>query len=102
TALGVEDYTLPGTIEWRVPIGTKLVIKKFRGSDGNEYARLSLVYPATAQIVNREMITLENPPMKVPLKLRGLQTVDADAIYKLSDVLQRIYDAQIVDGRRVA
>lgn len=102
TALNVEEYTLPGTIEWRVPIASKIVIKKFRGSDGNEYARLSLVYPASAQIVNREMLTLDNPPMKVALKLRGLQTVDADAIYKLSDVLQRISDAQVVDGRRVA
>lgn len=102
TALQVEEYTLPGTIEWRVPIASKIVIKKFRGSDGNEYARLSLVYPATAQIINREMLTLENPPQEVSLKLRGLQTVDADGIYKLSDVLQRIYDAQIVDGRRVA
>ena len=102
TALGVEDYTLPGTFEWRVPIASKIVIKKFRGSDGNEYARLSLVYPSAAQIVNREMLTLDNPPMKVPLKLRGLQMVDADAIYKLSDVLQRISDAQVVDGRRAA
>ena len=102
TAIGVEDYTLPGTIEWRIPIASKIVIKKFRGSDGNEYARLSLVYPSTAQIVNREMLTLDNPPMKVALKLRGLQPVDADAIYKLSDVLQRISDAQIVDGRRAA
>ena len=102
TALGVEDYTLPGTIEQRVPIGSKIVIKKFRGSDGNEYARFSLVYPSTKQILNREMITLDNPPMKVPLKLRGLQMVDADAIYKLSDVMKRISDAQIVDGRRAA
>ena len=102
TALGVEDYTLPGTIEWRVPIASKIVIKKFRGSDGNEYARFSLVYPSSAQIVNREMLTLDNPPMKIPLKLRGLQPVDADAIYKLSDVLQRLSDTQIVDGRRVA
>ena len=102
TAIGVEDYTLPGTIEWRIPIASKIVIKKFRGTDGNEYARLSFVYPSSAQIVNREMLTLDNPPMKVTLKLRGLQTVDADATYKLSDVLQRISDAQIVDGRRVA
>ena len=102
TAIGVEDYTLPGTIELRVPIASKIVIKKLRGSDGNEYARLSLVYPSSAQIINREMLTLDNPPMKVPLKLRGLQMVDADAIYKLSDVLQRLSSAQIVDGRRAA
>ena len=102
TALGVENYTLPGTIEWRIPIASKIVIEKFRGTDDNEYARLSLVYPATAQIVNREMINLDNPPMKVTLKFRGLQTVDADGTYKLSDVLQRISDAQIVDGRRAA
>lgn len=102
TALGVEEYELPGTFELRVPIASKIVIKKFRGDDGNEYARLSLVYPSAAQIVNREMLTLDNPPMKVPLKLRGLQAVDADAIYKLSDVLQRLSDAQIVDGRRAA
>ena len=102
TAIGVEDYTLPGTIEWRIPIASKIVIQKLRGTDGNEYARLSFVYPSSAQIVNREMLTLDNPPMQVTLKLRGLQTVDADATYKLSDVLQRISDAQIVDGRRVA
>ena len=89
-------------IEWRVPIASKIVIKKFRGSDSNEYAALSLVYPSSAQIINREMLTLDNPPMSVRLKLRGLQAVDADATYKLSDVLQRISDAQIVDGRRVA
>lgn len=102
TALGVEDYTLSGTIEWRVPIASKIVIKKFRGSDGNEYASLCLVYPSTAQIINREMLTLDNPPMIVSLKLRGLQPVYANVVYKLSDVLQRISDAQIVDGRRVA
>ncbi|MBR0287735.1 MAG: histidine-type phosphatase [Selenomonadaceae bacterium] len=102
TAIGVEDYVLPGTIEWRVPIASKVVIEKIRGTDGNEYARLSFVYPSSAQIVNREMLNLDNPPMKVPLKLRGLQTVDSDATYKLSDVLQRLSDAQIVDGRRVA
>ncbi len=102
TAISVEEYTLPGTFEWRVPIASKLVIQKLRGSDGNEYARLSFVYPSSAQIVNREMLNLDNPPMIVPMKLRGLQTVDADATYKLSDVLQRLSDAQIVDGRRVA
>ena len=102
TALGVEEYTLPGTIEWRVPIASKIVIKKFRGSDDNEYASLSLVYPASTQIINREMLNLDNPPMIVTLKLRGLQPIDANATYKLSDVLQRISDAQIVDGRRAA
>ena len=102
TAISVEEYTLPGTFEWRVPIASKLVIQKLRGSDGNEYARLSFVYPSSAQIVNREMLNLDNPPMIVQLRLRGLQTVDADATYKLSDVLQRLSDAQIVDGRRVA
>ena len=102
TAVGVEDYTLPATIEWRVPIASKIVIEKLRGTDGNEYARLSLMYPSTAQIINRQMLTLENPPINVPLKLRGLQAVDANATYKLSDVLQRISDAQIVDGRRAA
>ena len=102
TAISVEDYVLPGTFEWRVPIASKLVIQKLRGTDGNEYARLSFVYPSAAQIVNREMLNLDNPPMIVPMKLRGLQTIDADATYKLSDVLQRISDAQIVDGRRAA
>ena len=102
TAISVENYVLPGTFEWRVPIASKLVIQKLRGSDGNEYARLSFVYPSAAQIVNREMLNLDNPPMIVPMKLRGLQTIDADVTYKLSDVLQRISDAQIVDGRRAA
>ncbi len=101
-AIDVEEYTLPGTFEWRVPIASKLVIQKLRGTDGNEYVKLSYVYPSSKQIVNREMIGLDNPPMIVTLKLRGLQTVDANGIYKLSDVLQRLSDAQVVDGRRVA
>ena len=102
TAIGVEEYSLPGTFEWRVPIASKIVIQKFRGSDNNEYVSLSFVYPSSAQIVNREMIGLDNPPMIVQLKLRGLKTVDANGMYKLSDVLQRFSDAQIIDGRRAA
>ena len=101
-AVGVEEYFLPGTIEWRVPIASKIVIKKYRGTDGNEYADLTFVYPSSAQIVNREMLTVENPPMKVSLKLRGLKAADSNGIYKLSDVLQRFSDAQIIDGRRAA
>jgi len=102
SAIDVEEYVLPGTFEWRVPIASKIVIKKYRGSDGNEYVGLSFVYPSAAQIVNREMLTLDNPPMIITLKLRGLQAVDANAIYKLSDFMQRLSDTQIVDGRRVA
>lgn len=88
TALGVEEYEVPNAIEKKTPIGSKLVIEKFVGPDGEEYADLNLVYQSIDQLRNMELLDLDNPPMIYPLSLKGL-TKNADGLYKMKDVADR-------------
>ena len=84
SALGVENYTAPNSIESKTPIGVKIVIEKRRGKDGREYAAVNLVYQSTQQILNVETLSLENPPMILPLKFKNLQ-MNEDGLYLFSD-----------------
>lgn len=91
-ALGVAPYELPGAIEAKTPIGSKLVIEKWTGKDGQEYGALNLVYQNVDQLRNLSLLDLQNPPMVVPLQLTGL-TPNADGLYKMSDIMNRFRDA---------
>lgn len=93
TAIGVEEYELPEAIEKKTPIGSKLVVEKFIGPDGEEYADLNLVYQSIDQLRNMELLDLENPPVVYPLSLKGLEK-NADGLYKMADVLAR-FDATL-------
>ena len=97
-ALGVEDYTLPGSIEAKTPIGAKLVIEKRQGKDGEYYAGLALVYATADQLRHRTPLTTEAPPARVPLRLKGLST-NPDGLYRFPELAQRIQDA-IKEGQR--
>lgn len=92
SALDVEDYSLPETVEYRAPIGGKIFIERWKNiSDGQDYATLNLVYMSDAQIKNLSPFTLENPPKIYPLHLKGLQT-NSDGLYLFSDVEKRFSD----------
>lgn len=91
-ALDVEEYSLPNSIEKKTPIGSKLVIEKFAGKDGKEYAAFSLVYQNTEQLRERTALTLDNPPEVFPLKLKGLKA-NGDGLYRLEDVQARFQQA---------
>lgn len=88
-ALGVEDYTLPNSIEEKTPIGAKLVIEKRQGQDGEEYATLSLIYANAQQLRHRTALSLNNPPERVYLQLKGLKA-NGDGFYRFTDLQQRI------------
>ena len=91
-ALDVEEYNLPDVIESRVPIGSKIVICKWRGEDGLEYASLDLIYARSDQLRNKTILTLDNPPTIVPLSLKDVQQ-NSDDLYKFEDVQERFQDA---------
>ena len=91
-ALDVEEYSLPETVEYRAPIGGKILIERWRGTDGENYASLSLVYMSNAQIQNLSQFTLNNPPKIYPLRLKGLQA-NSDGLYLFGDVEKRFSDA---------
>lgn len=91
-ALGVEDYTLPEAIEQKTPIGSKFVVEKWVDSDGKEFGSINLVYQSVDQLRNMQLLDLDNPPMIVPLKLKGLQA-NADGLYQMEDLMARFEQA---------
>lgn len=92
TALGVEEYELPNAIEKKTPIGSKIVVEKFTGPDGQEYADLNIVYQSVDQLRDMQLLGLDNPPMIYPLSLKGLER-NIDGLYRMEDVAQRFADA---------
>lgn len=92
-ALEAEEYDVPQSIEKKTPIGSKLVIEKFKGKDGKAYAALSIVYQTTDQLRDRTALTLDNPPMIYPIRLKGLKA-NSDGLYHLED-LQARFDKAI-------
>ena len=91
-ALETEEYDLPETIEKKTPIGSKVVVEKFKGKDGSEYADIWLVYASTSQIRSESPMSYDRPPVAVRLQLEGISE-NADRLYRLSDVEQRFSKA---------
>jgi len=92
SALGVEEYTLPDTVEPRTPIGVKLVFEKWSSEDGESYARVRLVYQSTEQLRGIIPLSLDNPPMSFDIDLPGLER-NADGYYRTDDVLESLRKA---------
>jgi len=91
-ALEAEEVDLPGSIEKRTPIGCKLIFETFTGKDGVKYADILLVYATAAQLRAETALSYSNPPAGVKIKLKGLKE-NADGLYSLSDVQQRLSKA---------
>lgn len=91
-ALDVEDYSLPQSIETKTPIGGKFVLEKWRGADGVTYVAAKLIYQSAEQLRNKSTLTLDNPPMIVPIYFKGLAR-NADGLYRLEDLQERLADS---------
>lgn len=87
-ALSVRPFTLPDSLEKRIPFGAQIVFEKWKSPEGKEYIDLSMVYPSTKDIRERTKLTLDNPPMRKKLYLEGL-TPNKDGLYALEDVNHR-------------
>ena len=103
-AMGVEEYSLPGTVERDTPIGVKLVFEVYEGPNQQDYCRIRLVYQTTQQIRELEPLDLDTPPASFAPDFRGMEK-NADGLYLLEDVYNRIqegldrYDAlSLTDG----
>ena len=89
TQLDVEPYELPGAVEYRTPIGSKIVLGRWRCDDGIDRVSVDFVYQTTAQIRACQPADRAHPPSVVRLRLKGL-TPDADGRYPLADILPRL------------
>ena len=87
-SLEVEDYSLPGTIEKKTPIGSKLVIERWENQEGQSFVGLNLVYQSTEQLRNMTLLDLEYPPMVYPIRLKDLNA-NADGLYPFDALIQR-------------
>ena len=88
-SLEAEEYSLPGTIEKKTPIGCKLVIEKWVDAKGKPYGALNLVYQSTEQLRNMTLLDLDNPPMIYPIRLKGLNA-NNDGLYPFDELTDRL------------
>ena len=78
-------------MELHTPIGSKLVFEKW--SDGtDEYVAINLVYQSVEQLQGRTLLSLDVPPMVLPVTIEGL-TANADGLYRLSDLNEHMANA---------
>ena len=91
-ALGVEEYSLPNSIEKKTPIGSKLVFEKWVDNAGKTYVAVNLVYQSTDQLKQMSLLDLQHAPQVYSLKLKGL-TQNADGLYSFEDVNNRFMQA---------
>ena len=91
-ALGVEDYSLPNSIEKKTPIGSKLVLEKWVDAAGKAYVAVNLVYQSTDQLKQMSLLDLQHAPQVFSLKLKGLNQ-NTDGIYTFEDVNARFLQA---------
>ena len=88
-------------MEIRTPIGTKLVFEKWserqREGDGTsgigteEYVAINLVYQTVDQLQGRTLLSVEAPPMVLPVTVEGL-TPNSDGLYRLADLDARMLE----------
>ncbi len=91
-ALGVEEYSLPNSIEKKTPIGSKLVFEKWVDAAGKAYVAVNLVYQSTDQLKQMSLLDLQHAPQIFSLKLKGL-TQNVDGLYTFEDVNSRFEQA---------
>ena len=91
-ALGVEDYSLPNSIEKKTPIGSKLVLEKWVDAAGKAYIAVNLVYQSTDQLKQMSLLDLQHAPQVFSLRLKGLNQ-NTDGLYTFEDVNARFLQA---------
>ena len=94
-ALDAEDYTLPGAIEAKTPIGCKLVFSLWRAADGAQMCSVDLVYQTTWQLHEMPLLDPLAPPAVHPVALRGMAR-SADGLYRAEDLMERL-DSSIAE-----
>ena len=92
-ALGAQEYDLPGAIEPTTPIGIKVVFERWMNREGKSFFKVNLVYQSTEQLRSIQPLSLETPPMIVPISFEGVET-DGNGMITEKD-LMALFEAGI-------
>ena len=85
-ALGVEDYETTGAIHPTTPIGCKVVFERWVNEKGASFFKVNLVYQSVDQLRSIQPLSLEVPPMIIPLSFEGV-AVNADGLIAEKDLM---------------
>ncbi len=86
-AMGVKEYILPEAIEPTTPIGSKVVFERWSDPEGNALYQIRMVYQTADQLRSIQPLSLEIPPMIVPLYFEGLET-NEDGMVREEDLME--------------
>ena len=92
SAMNVEPYLLPETLEQHTPIGSKLVFEKWLDERGEAWYRVCMVYQSTQQLRNMTQLSIGNPPVVYPLDFKGVAAAEGGMIPE-KELLDRLDDA---------
>ena len=91
SALGAEEYYLPGAVEPATPTGTKLVFERWQNSSQESFYKVKLVCQSADQLRSIQPLSLEIPPVIVPLSFEGIVEDENGMIREqdLTDLFER-------------
>ena len=88
---------MPQSIEKLTPIGSKIVIERWKDSAKSNYYSISLVYESLDQLRNAPTLSLDNPPIKYELEFEGLSK-ESNNLYKEADFLSHFQQKVDLDA----
>lgn len=71
-SLGTKPYSLPGSLEKRVPFGVKILIEKWKGEDAKDYGTVTLLYYTAEQMRHLHVPGMHNRLTFFPLHFEGI------------------------------
>ena len=92
SSLDVLPYSLPGSVEEKTPIGSKLVFSTFLNPEGEEHIRVDMVYQNVEYLRNATILDLDTHPTVTPLRFANL-TADSHGLYGKEDFLLHLKEA---------
>ncbi len=92
SALGVEAYLLPDTVEQHTPIGAKLAFSRWVDGSGDACWKVELIYQSTDQLRSLAELSLDNPPVRYPLRFADVAE-NGDGMIAEADLLALLDNA---------
>ena len=89
--MGVNKYELPGAIEPTTPIGAKVVFERWENERGESFFKVELIYQSVEQLRSIQPLSLDTPPMIVPLSFAGVK-VNEDGLMAEKDLMNLFRD----------
>ena len=80
------ELSLRGAIEPTMPIGTKVVFERRENGKGESFFKVELIYQSVEQLRSIRPLSLDTPPMIVPISFAGVE-VNEDGLIAEKDLM---------------